>query len=319
MPADLRKAFDIREIIARLVDGSRFQEFKELYGQTLVCGFARIMGYPVGILANNGVLFSESSLKGAHFITLCAMRKIPLVFLQNITGFIVGKQYEHRGIAKDGAKIVHAVANADVPKFTVIVGGSYGAGNYAMCGRAYDPRLLWMWPNARICVMGGEQAAERPRHGQDQAAPGAGRADDSEEEKEKMMRPILEKYEEEASPYYSTARLWDDGILDPLDTRPALALGIAMSLNAPDPRLQGRDLQDVRDGTMMRRTTIRNDPLSRRGQVARVWLNRPEVHNAFNADDDPGARGRLREAAEDKRSASSSCPAEGNRSAPGPT
>jgi acetyl-CoA carboxylase carboxyltransferase component len=234
VPKDLRKAFDIKELIARIVDGSRFQEFKELYGQTLVCGFARIMGYPVGILANNGVLFSESSLKGAHFVTLCAMRKIPLVFLQNITGFIVGKQYEHRGIAKDGAKLVHAVANADVPKFTAIVGGSYGAGNYAMCGRAYGPRLLWMWPNARISVMGGEQAANvlvtvKIKRLQEQGVKM------SEEEKEKMMRPILEKYEEEASPYYSTARLWDDGILAPLDTRQALALGIAMSLNAPIP------------------------------------------------------------------------------------
>jgi len=234
LPRDLRKAFDIKELIARLVDGSRFQEFKELYAQTLVCGFARVMGYPVGILANNGVLFSQSSLKGAHFITLCAMRKIPLIFLQNITGFIVGKQYEHGGIAKDGAKLVHAVANADVPKFTVIVGGSYGAGNYAMCGRAYGPRLLWMWPNARISVMGGEQAANvlvtvKVKRLQEQGV----RMTD--EEKEKLMRPILEKYEEEASPYFSTARLWDDGILDPLETREALALGIAMSLNAPIP------------------------------------------------------------------------------------
>jgi len=234
VPRDLRKSFDIKEIIARLVDGSRFQEFKELYGPTLVCGFARIMGYPVGILANNGVLFSESSVKGAHFITLCAMRKIPLVFLQNITGFIVGKQYEHGGIAKDGAKLVHAVANADVPKFTVIVGGSYGAGNYAMCGRAYGPRLLWMWPNARISVMGGEQAANvlvtvKIKRLQEEGVKM------TEEEKTKMMKPILDKYEEEASPYYSSARLWDDGILEPLETRQALALGIAMSLNAPIP------------------------------------------------------------------------------------
>jgi acetyl-CoA carboxylase carboxyltransferase component len=234
VPRDLRKAFDIKELIARIVDGSRFQEFKELYAQTLVCGFARIMGYPVGILANNGVLFSESSLKGAHFVTLCAMRKIPLVFLQNITGFIVGKQYEHRGIARDGAKLVHAVANADVPKFTAIVGGSYGAGNYAMCGRAYGPRLLWMWPNARISVMGGEQAANvlvtvKIKRLQEQGVKM------TEEEKEKMIRPILETYEGEASPYFSTARLWDDGIIDPLETRQALALGIAMSLNAPIP------------------------------------------------------------------------------------
>jgi len=234
VPKDLRRPFDIKEIIARLVDGSRFQEFKELYGQTLICGFARVMGYPVGILANNGVLFSESSLKGAHFVSLCAMRKIPLVFLQNITGFIVGKEYEHRGIAKDGAKLVHAVANADVPKFTVIVGGSYGAGNYAMCGRAYEPRLLWMWPNARISVMGGEQAAGvlvsvKLKKLQER---GAGMSD---EERDALMKPILEKYEAEASPYFSSARLWDDGILDPLETRPALALGIAMSLNAPIP------------------------------------------------------------------------------------
>jgi acetyl-CoA carboxylase carboxyltransferase component len=234
VPRDLRKAFNIKEIIARIVDGSRFQEFKELYAQTLVCGFARIMGFPVGILANNGVLFSESSLKGAHFIELCAMRKIPLIFLQNITGFIVGKQYEHGGIAKDGAKLVHAVANADVPKFTVIVGGSYGAGNYAMCGRAYDPRLLWMWPNARISVMGGEQAANvlvtvKIKRLKEQGV------QMSEEEKEKMMKPILDKYDQEASPYFSTALLWDDGILDPLQTRAALALGISMSLNAPIP------------------------------------------------------------------------------------
>jgi acetyl-CoA carboxylase carboxyltransferase component len=234
VPRDLRKHFDIKELIARIVDGSRFQEFKELYGQTLVCGFARIMGYPVGILANNGVLFSESSLKGAHFVTLCALRKIPLVFLQNITGFIVGKQYEHHGIAKDGAKLVHAVANADVPKFTVIVGGSYGAGNYAMCGRAYDPRLLWMWPNARISVMGGEQAAHVLVTVKIKRFPDQG-AKLSEEELAAMIKPITDKYEEEASPYYSTARLWDDGIIDPLETRQALALGIAMSLNAPIP------------------------------------------------------------------------------------
>jgi acetyl-CoA carboxylase carboxyltransferase component len=234
VPRDLRKAFDIKELIARVVDGSRFQEFKELYGTTLVCGFARIMGYPVGILANNGVLFSESSLKGAHFVTLCAMRKVPLVFLQNITGFIVGKQYEHGGIAKDGAKLVHAVANADVPKFTVIVGGSYGAGNYAMCGRAYAPRLLWMWPNARISVMGGEQAANVLVTVKDKSLRQQGRPM-TEDEKQALMQPILDKYEHEGSPYYSTARLWDDGILDPLETREALALGIAMSLNSPIP------------------------------------------------------------------------------------
>jgi len=234
VPQDLRKPFNIKEIIARLVDGSRFQEFKELYGQTLVCGFARILGYPVGILASNGVLFSESSLKGAHFVTLCAMRKIPLIFLQNITGFIVGKQYEQRGIARDGAKLVHAVANADVPKFTLIIGGSYGAGNYAMCGRAYAPRLLWMWPNARISVMGGEQAANvlltvKVKRLEEQGEKM------TVKEKEKLMKPILKKYDYEASPYFSTARLWDDGMLDPMETREALALGISMSLNAPIP------------------------------------------------------------------------------------
>jgi len=234
VPQDLRKPFNIKEIIARIVDGSRFQEFKELYGQTLICGFARIMGYPVGILGNNGVLFSESSLKGAHFVTLCAMRKIPLIFLQNITGFIVGKQYEHHGIAKDGAKLVHAVANADVPKFTVIVGGSYGAGNYAMCGRAYAPRLLWIWVNGRISVMGGEQAASVLLTVKLKRLEEEGKKM-SEEEKEKLMKPILEKYDQEASPYFSTARIWDDGILDPLETREALALGISMSLNAPIP------------------------------------------------------------------------------------
>jgi acetyl-CoA carboxylase carboxyltransferase component len=234
VPSDLRKAFDIREVIARLVDGSRFHEFKELYGITLVTGFARIMGYPVGILANNGVLFSESACKGAHFIELCTIKKIPIVFLQNITGFIVGREYEHGGIARNGAKLVHAVANADVPKFTVIVGGSYGAGNYGMCGRAYGPRLLWMWPNAKISVMGGEQAAnvlltvkmrQLAKKGHEMTP----------EEQEAFKAPVIEKYEQEASAYYSTARLWDDGILDPLDTRSALALGIAMSLNAPIP------------------------------------------------------------------------------------
>ena len=234
VPQGLRKPFNIKEIIARIVDGSRFQEFKELYGQTIVCGFARIMGYPVGILANNGVLFSESSLKGAHFVTLCSMRKIPIIFLQNITGFIIGKQYEHGGIARDGAKLVHAVANADVPKFTIIVGGSYGAGNYAMCGRAYAPRILWMWANARISVMGGEQAANVLLTVKLKRLKEQGKKL-TEKEKEKLMKPILEKYEQEASPYFSTARIWDDGILDPLETREALALGISMSLNAPVP------------------------------------------------------------------------------------
>jgi acetyl-CoA carboxylase carboxyltransferase component len=234
VPTDVRKPYNIKDVIARLADGSRFQEFKELYGQTIVCGFARIMGYPVGIVANNGVLFSESAVKGAHFVTLCSMRKIPLIFLQNITGFIVGQQYEHGGIAKDGAKLVHAVANADVPKFTVIVGASNGAGNYAMCGRGYLPRLLWMWPNARICVMGGEQAADVLVTVKVNRLKAQGKKM-TKKEIEQMRKPILEKYEHEGSPYYSTARLWDDGILDPLETREALALGISMSLNAPIP------------------------------------------------------------------------------------
>ena len=234
VPRDLRRPFDMREIIARVVDGSRFHEFKELYGPTIVCGFARIMGYPVGILANNGVLFSESAVKGAHFISLCAVRKIPLVFLQNITGFIVGRQYEHGGIAKDGAKMVHAVANADVPKFTVIVGGSYGAGNYAMCGRAYGARLLWMWPNAKICVMGGEQASNVLLTVKLAGLKKKGLTM-TQEEQDKFREPVLRKYEEESSAYYSTARLWDDGIINPLDTRNVLALGISMSLNVPIP------------------------------------------------------------------------------------
>jgi acetyl-CoA carboxylase carboxyltransferase component len=235
VPSDLRQPYDAREVIARIVDASRFHEFKELYGTTLVCGFARIHGYPVGILANNGVLFSESALKGAHFIELATMRKIPLVFLQNITGFIVGKEYEHRGIARDGAKMVHAVANADVPKFTVVIGGSYGAGNYAMCGRAYDPRLLWMWPNARISVMGGEQAANVLLQVKMEQAAAKNEAPMGEEEQREFKRPTLEKYEREGSPYYSSARLWDDGIIDPADTRSALGLAVAMSLNAPIP------------------------------------------------------------------------------------
>ena len=218
VPEDYSKLYDVRELIARLVDGSRFHEFKALYGETLVCGFARIEGFPVGILANNGVLFSESSVKGAHFIEIACKRRIPLLFLQNITGFMVGKEYEAGGIAKDGAKLVTAVACAQVPKFTVVVGGSFGAGNYGMCGRAYSPRQLWMWPNARISVMGGEQAAT--------VLTMVGRAD---------PEAIRAKYEREGNPYYSTARLWDDGIIDPLDTRRVIALGIAASLNAPIP------------------------------------------------------------------------------------
>ncbi|MCH7761426.1 methylcrotonoyl-CoA carboxylase [candidate division TA06 bacterium] len=234
IPKDSKRSFDMREVIARIVDGSRFHEFKERYGTTLVCGFARIMGYPVGILANNGVLFSESALKGAHFVSLCAVRKIPLLFLQNITGFIVGREYEHGGIAKDGAKMVHAVANADVPKFTILIGGSHGAGNYGMCGRAYGPRFLWMWPNARISVMGGEQAADVLVQVKRDQLKGQGK-ELTKEEEEKIKAPILKKYEEEGSPYYSTARLWDDGILDPLDTRTALGLALSVSLNAPIP------------------------------------------------------------------------------------
>ncbi len=234
MPSDIRKPFDIREIIARVVDASEFHEFKELYGQTLVCGFARIMGYPVGIIGNNGVLFSESAQKGAHFVELCTSRKIPLVFLQNVTGFIVGKEYEHKGIARDGAKMVHAVANADVPRFTIIVGGSYGAGNYAMCGRGYYPRFLWMWPNARISVMGGEQAANVLLNVKMKALEAKGKTMTKEEQAE-FQAPILEKYEIEGSPYFSTARLWDDGIIDPLDTRAVLGLAISISLNAPIP------------------------------------------------------------------------------------
>jgi acetyl-CoA carboxylase carboxyltransferase component len=234
VPSDTRKSFDVREVIARLVDGSRFHEFKALYGTTLVCGFARIMGYPVGIIANNGILFSESALKATHFIELCCQRKTPLIFLQNITGFMVGKQYENGGIAKDGAKMVMAVANAAVPKFTVIIGGSFGAGNYAMCGRAYAPRQLWMWPNARISVMGGEQAANTLLTVRMESLATLEKTMGAKEQ-EVFKAPILAKYEEEGNPYYSTARLWDDGILDPVDTRMALGLGIAASLNAVIP------------------------------------------------------------------------------------
>jgi acetyl-CoA carboxylase carboxyltransferase component len=231
---DLRKAYDVREVIARIVDGSRFDEFKERYATTVVCGFARLHGFLVGIIANNGVLFSESALKVTHFIELCNLRGVPLIFLQNITGFMVGKQYERGGIAKDGAKMVHAVANSVVPKFTVIIGGSFGAGNYGMCGRAYEPRLLWMWPNARISVMGGEQAAGvLTTVKKDQLARDKKTLSASEEAE--IRQPILEKYDAEGSPYYSTARLWDDGILDPAQTRNALALGLSAAFNAPIP------------------------------------------------------------------------------------
>jgi len=237
IPRDIRRPYDVREVIARIVDGSRFQEFKERYAITVVTGFARIHGYTVGILANNGVLFSESALKATHFIELCNARRIPLIFLQNITGFMVGKQYERGGIAKDGAKMVSAVANSVVPKFTVIIGGSFGAGNYGMCGRAYSPRFLWMWPNARISVMGGEQAAgvlttvkrdQLARAGQELSA----------EEERSIADPVLRKYETEGSPYYSTARLWDDGVIDPAETRNYLGLALSIACNAPvgDPR-----------------------------------------------------------------------------------
>ncbi len=234
IPTDTRKPFDVREIIARIVDGSELHEFKPRFGTTLVCGFAHIEGMPEGIIANNGILFSESALKGAHFIELCCQRKIPLVFLQNITGFMVGRKYENEGIARNGAKMVTAVATAQVPKFTVIIGGSFGAGNYGMCGRAYSPRFLWMWPNARISVMGGEQAASvlatvkrdgiEAKGGQWSAA-----------EEDAFKAPIKQQYEEQGHPYYATARLWDDGIIDPADTRRVLALGLSATLNAPTP------------------------------------------------------------------------------------
>ncbi len=227
IPSDSRVGYDVREVIARLVDASDFHEFKPRYGATLVCGFARIEGHPIGILANNGILFSESALKGAHFIELCAQRGTPLLFLQNITGFMVGKEYENRGIAKDGAKLVMAVACAEVPKFTVIIGGSFGAGNYGMCGRAYSPRQLWMWPNARISVMGGPQAA---------SVLSTVKGDLTPEQKAEFEAPILEKYEREGNPYYSTARLWDDGIIDPLDTRRVIAIGLDAAAHAPQPR-----------------------------------------------------------------------------------
>ncbi|MFA6922667.1 MAG: carboxyl transferase domain-containing protein [Bacteroidales bacterium] len=233
-PVDFKKAIDSREIIMRIVDGSRFHEFKARYAPTIVTGFANIMGFPVGIISNNGVLFSETSLKAAHFIELCTIRKIPLLFLQNITGFIVGKEYERGGIASDGAKLVHAVANANVPKFTVIFGGSFGAGNYAMAGRAYDPRLLFMWPNAKISVMGGEQAAGVLVQVKQEQLAAKGKTLPKEEEAA-LRKSILEKYEAEGSAYFSTSRLWDDGIIDPVDTRKIIAMGIAMSLNQKFP------------------------------------------------------------------------------------
>jgi len=232
VPTDTRKPFDIREIIARIVDASEFQEFKARYGKTLVCGFAHLYGYPVGIVANNGILFSESALKGAHFIELCNQRDIPLVFLQNITGFMVGRKYEHAGIAKDGAKMVTAVACSHVPKFTVIIGGSFGAGNYAMCGRGYQPRMLWMWPNARISVMGGEQAASVLATVRRDGLEGSGKSW-SKQDEDAFKTPIREQYERQGHPYYATARLWDDGVIDPADTRRVLGLAISAALNAP--------------------------------------------------------------------------------------
>jgi len=233
IPSSFRESYDVREVIARLVDGSRFHEFKANYSTTLVTGFAHLEGYPIGIIANNGVLFGESALKGAHFIELCTERQIPLVFLQNITGFMVGREYETRGIAKDGAKLVHAVANAAVPKFTIVIGGSFGAGNYGMCGRAYGPRFLWMWPNARISVMGGEQAANVLLTIKRDQLERSGAADMTPQEQAAFKQPILDKYEQEGSPYYSTARLWDDGIIEPAQTRRVLALALSASLNAP--------------------------------------------------------------------------------------
>jgi 3-methylcrotonyl-CoA carboxylase beta subunit len=233
LPRDVRKPYDVREVIARLVDGSRFQEFKARYGTTLVTGFARLAGFPLGILASNGILFSESALKATHFIEICAARRMPLLFLQNITGFMVGREYERGGIAKDGAKMVHAVANAGVPKFTVVIGGSFGAGNYGMCGRAFDPRFLWMWPNARISVMGGEQAARVLSTVKQDQRVRRGETPMSGEEVAEFERPTREKYEAEGHPYYATARLWDDGILDPAQTRPALALALSAAYNAP--------------------------------------------------------------------------------------
>ncbi len=232
IPADSKKPFDVREVIARIVDGSRFDEFKSRYGATLITGFAHIHGYPVGIVANNGILFSESAQKGAHFIELCSQRGIPLVFLQNITGFMVGRKYENGGIAKDGAKMVTAVSCAKVPKFTVVIGGSFGAGNYGMCGRAYSPRFLWMWPNARISVMGGEQAASVLAQVKKDGIAAKGGSWSAEEE-EAFKAPIRQQYETQGHPYYASARLWDDGIIDPADTRRVLGLAIAASLNAP--------------------------------------------------------------------------------------
>jgi 3-methylcrotonyl-CoA carboxylase beta subunit len=234
IPLDTRKPFDVREVIARIVDGSEFDEFKARYGATLICGFARIHGMQVGIIANNGILFSESALKGTHFIELCCQRKIPLVFLQNITGFMVGRKYENEGIARNGAKMVTAVATASVPKFTVIIGGSFGAGNYGMCGRAFSPRFLWMWPNARISVMGGDQAASVLATVKRDGIEAKGGTWSFDEE-EAFKQPVKDQYEQQGHPYYASARLWDDGIIDPADTRTVLALGLSAARNAPVP------------------------------------------------------------------------------------
>ncbi|MDY0014550.1 MAG: carboxyl transferase domain-containing protein [Rhodocyclaceae bacterium] len=235
VPSDARKPYDVREIIARVVDGSRFDEFKARYGTTLVCGFAQLHGYPVGIVANNGILFAESALKGAHFVELCGQRGIPLLFLQNITGFMVGRKYENAGIAKDGAKLVTAVATVQVPKITALIGGSFGAGNYGMCGRAYSPRFLWMWPNARISVMGGEQAASVLATVRREGIEGQG-GNWSKEDEEKFKDPIRQQYEVQGHPYYATARLWDDGVVDPAQTRRVLGLSLSAALNAPIPQ-----------------------------------------------------------------------------------
>ena len=241
IPTTFRTLYDVREVIARLMDGSRFREFKARYGETLVCGFAHLYGYPVGIIANNGILFSESALKGTHFIQLCTARRIPLLFLQNITGFMVGKAYETGGIAKDGAKLVHAVANAGVPKLTVIIGGSFGAGNYGMCGRAYNPRFLWMWPNSRISVMGGEQAANVLLTVKQEQLARQRQPAMSAAEQAAFKQPTLDKYEQEGNPYYATARLWDDGVIAPGDTRRVLGLALSAALNAPHGRAAERE------------------------------------------------------------------------------
>ena len=232
VPADTRKPYDVREVIARIVDGSEFAEFKARFGSTLVCGFAHVEGMPVGVVANNGVLYSESAQKGAHFIELCCQRKVPLLFLQNITGFMVGRKYENEGIARHGAKMVTAVATAQVPKFTIIIGGSYGAGNYGMCGRAYSPRFLWMWPNARICVMGGEQAAGVLATVRRDGIEGRGGTWSAEEEAA-FKKPMLDQFAQQSHPYFASARIWDDGVIDPADTRRVLGLAMSATLNAP--------------------------------------------------------------------------------------